>query len=90
MTKKIPLRQCVGCRQMESKKNMIRVIKTADDEILVDVTGKMNGRGAYLCKSSQCLNLALKNKGLERSLKIRIPMEVVTNLTKEMELIEAR
>lgn len=75
---------------MKDKKSMIRVIKTNDDSILIDETGKKNGRGAYICKSSDCLNKAIKNKGLERSLKISIPQEVYETLKKEMEEFETR
>ncbi len=73
MAKKIPVRQCVGCGEMKSKKEMMRVLKTAEDEICLDVTGKKNGRGAYLCKQMVCLQKVRKNKGLERSLKTGIP-----------------
>lgn len=85
---KIPMRQCTGCREMKSKKEMIRVLKTAEDEIVLDTTGKKNGRGAYLCFSSQCLERAIKSRGLERSLKASIPEEVYENLKKELEAIE--
>ena len=67
-TKKIPLRQCIGCGEMKSKKEMIRVLKTAEDEIVLDATGRKNGRGAYLCPSMDCFKKAVKNKGLELSL----------------------
>ncbi|NLL76513.1 MAG: YlxR family protein [Clostridiales bacterium] len=83
MTKKIPLRQCVGCGEMKSKKEMMRVLKTAEDEIVLDVTGKKNGRGAYVCISEECLKKARKNKGLERSFKMSIPDEVYEKLEKE-------
>ena len=72
-TKKIPLRMCIGCREMMAKKEMIRVIKTPEGEIVLDTTGKRNGRGAYICMNPECLKLAQKNKGLERSLKQSIP-----------------
>ncbi len=85
MSKKIPLRQCVGCGQMKGKKELIRVIRTAEDTILLDATGKKNGRGAYLCASAECLKKAEKNRGLERSLKTSIPREVFELLEKEME-----
>ena len=68
MAKKIPMRQCVGCGEMKSKKEMMRILKTPEDEIVLDVTGKKNGRGAYLCKEKECLTKARKNKGLELSL----------------------
>ena len=63
---KIPMRQCTGCREMKSKKEMLRVLKTTEDEIVLDTTGKKNGRGAYLCLSRECLDKAIKNHGLER------------------------
>lgn len=85
MAKKIPLRQCVGCSEMKGKKEMMRVLKTPEDEIVLDVTGKKNGRGAYLCISKECLMKARKNKGLERSFKMSIPNEVYDNLEKEFE-----
>jgi predicted RNA-binding protein YlxR (DUF448 family) len=84
MAKKIPLRQCVGCGEMKGKKDMMRVLKT-DDGICLDVTGKKNGRGAYVCKNGDCLKLARKNKGLERSFKMSIPVEVYDTLEKEFE-----
>lgn len=83
MAKKIPLRQCVGCGEMKSKKEMMRVLKTPEDEIILDLTGKKNGRGAYLCISRECLEKARKNKGLERSFKMSIPNEVYDSLEKE-------
>ncbi len=85
MGKKIPLRQCTGCLEMKSKKEMMRVLKTAEGDIVLDMTGKKNGRGAYLCMKSECLKKARKNKGLERSLKISIPEEIYENLEKEFE-----
>lgn len=85
MAKKIPMRQCVGCGEMKSKKEMMRVLKTPEDEIVLDVTGKKNGRGAYLCKTRECLIKARKNKGLERSFKMSIPNEIYDNLEKEFD-----
>ena len=86
--KKIPLRQCIGCGEMKSKKEMIRVIKTAEDQILWDATGRKNGRGAYLCPSMECFKKAVKGRGLERSFKMAIPREVYETLEKEMEEID--
>ena len=86
--KKIPLRQCIGCGEMISKKDMIRVIKTAEGEILLDATGRKNGRGAYLCPSMECFKKAVKGRGLERSFKMAIPREVYETLEKEMEEID--
>ena len=89
MAKKIPLRQCVGCGEMKSKKEMMRILKTPEDTITLDITGKKNGRGAYVCKSKDCLTLARKNKGLERSFKMSIPKEVYDTLEEEFENLEA-
>ncbi|MGN0166516.1 MAG: RNase P modulator RnpM [Acetatifactor sp.] len=89
MAKKIPLRQCVGCGEMKGKKDMMRVLKTAENEICLDVTGKKNGRGAYVCRSRECLQKARKNKGLERSFKMSIPNEVYEALEREFENLEA-
>ena len=86
--KKIPLRQCIGCGEMKSKKEMIRVIKTAEDQILLDATGRKNGRGAYLCPSMECFKKAVKGRGLERSFKMAIPREVYETLEKETEEID--
>ena len=85
--KKIPLRQCVGCGEMKAKKELIRVIKTPEEEIVLDTTGRKNGRGAYICQNLECFQKARKAKGLERSLKTAIPSEVYENLEKEMNLL---
>ena len=89
MNKKIPLRQCVGCNEMKSKKEMLRVLKTAEEEVVLDTTGKMNGRGAYLCKNADCLKRAIKQKGIERSLKMNIDKSVYEKLEKEFLDIES-
>lgn len=90
MAKKIPLRQCVGCGEMKSKKEMLRVLKSAEDgRICLDITGKMNGRGAYICRKKECLLRAAKTKGLERSFKMSIPNEVYETLEKEFDEFEA-
>lgn len=75
---------------MKSKKEMMRVLKTSEDEIILDTTGKKNGRGAYICFSKECFEKAIKNKGLERSLKTGIPPEVYESLKKEIESIESK
>ena len=75
---------------MKDKKSMLRVIKTPESAILLDTTGKKNGRGAYICASMDCLNKAIKSKGLERSLKCSIPSEVYEALKKELEEFESR
>ena len=82
--KKIPLRKCTGCNEMKPKKELVRVLKTPEDEIVLDKTGKKNGRGAYLCNSPECFRKAAKTKGLERSLQIKIPEEIYESLEKEL------
>ena len=88
--KKVPMRKCVGCGEMKSKKEMMRVLKTAENEIVLDTTGRKNGRGAYLCFCKECLQNAAKNRGLERSLKMAIPKEVYESLEREFENIEQK
>ena len=87
--RKVPMRKCVGCGEMKSKKEMMRVLETTEEEFVLDATGKKNGRGAYLCFSKDCFEKAVKNKGLERSFKQAIPKEVYEKLAKEMESFEA-
>ncbi len=87
MSKQIPQRLCIGCRQMRDKKDLIRVVRTPEQEIRIDSTGKQNGRGAYLCRRMECLDEALKNHGLERSLKTKVSSELYEELRKEMETI---
>ena len=82
--KKIPLRKCTGCGEMKTKKELIRVLKTPEDTIVLDKTGKKNGRGAYLCNDIECFRKARKSKGLERSLQCEIPTEVYDELEKEL------
>ena len=79
------MRQCIGCQEMKSKKEMLRILKTAEGEVVLDTTGRRNGRGAYLCYSGECLKKARKNRGLERSLKMSIPSEVYDSLEKEFD-----
>lgn len=87
--KKIPLRMCVGCMQMKPKGELIRVVKTPDEDVVLDITGKKNGRGAYVCKSKNCLMAAIKAKRLERTFKMPVPYEVYDRLSEEMEHIES-
>ena len=84
------MRQCVGCREMKSKRDLIRVIRTSEEEILIDTTGRKNGRGAYICPKRECLEQAIKSKGLERSLKIAIPKEIYKDFEKELDHFENR
>ena len=65
--KKVPMRQCTGCGEMKNKKDMVRILRTTENEIVLDATGRKNGRGAYLCRSRECFQKAVKSRGLERS-----------------------
>ena len=85
MPKKIPLRQCLGCREMKPKKELIRVVRSPEGEISLDFKGKKPGRGAYLCPDPECLKKAMKSKALDRSLETQIPQEVYDRLSREME-----
>ena len=82
--KKIPQRQCIGCGQMKDKKDLIRILKTQDESIVIDATGRKNGRGAYICASEECLAKAFKNKGLERSFKLAVDPGIYDELAKEL------
>lgn len=90
MAKKTPLRKCVGCGEMISKKEMMRIIKNKEGIIKFDPTGKENGRGAYLHLNQDCFNKAIKSKGLERSFKMSIPEEIYDSLSKELVDIETK
>jgi predicted RNA-binding protein YlxR (DUF448 family) len=83
--KKIPMRQCLGCREMKPKKELIRAVRSPEGEISLDFKGKAPGRGAYLCRSGECLKKALKSKALERAFSAQIPPEVYERLQREME-----
>ena len=85
MQKKIPQRQCMGCRERKEKRAMIRVVRCTDGSVSLDFSGKLNGRGAYVCPDPECLKKAQKSKALERSLEVAIPQEVYDRLAKEME-----
>ena len=86
--RKVPLRQCTGCGERKEKKELVRIIKTPEDQIMIDLTGKKNGRGAYICRQKECLQKARKNKGLERSFKMSISPEVYDTLEKEFDQLE--
>ena len=83
--KKIPQRQCVGCREMKDKRALIRVVKSPEGEISLDFRGKKPGRGAYVCPDAECLRRARKSRALERAFSAQIPPEVYDALEKEME-----
>jgi hypothetical protein len=88
MAKKIPLRQCIGCGEMKGKNEMLRVLRTEDNQIIIDSTGRKNGRGAYICHNPECMKKARKSRALDRSFKMAVSDEVYENLTKEIELFE--
>lgn len=82
--KQKPMRKCVGCNEMKEKAMLLRIVKTPEGDFLVDHTNRANGRGAYLCKNADCYRQAIKNKGLERSLKCKIPEDIVKQLEQEI------
>lgn len=83
------MRICTGCGESKPKKELIRILRTPEEEIIVDATGKKNGRGAYICCSVECLRKAIKSRGLERSLKVEIPKELLLTLEKELVSLES-
>ncbi len=85
MERKIPMRQCVGCREMKPKKELIRVVRSPEGAISLDFRGKAPGRGAYLCHDPACLKQAIRSKALERGFAIPIPQEVYNSLVSTME-----
>ncbi len=90
MEKKIPMRQCLGCREMKAKRELIRVVRSPEGEISLDFRGKAPGRGAYLCPDPQCLKKAVKAKALEHAFSTRIPDEIYARLAEEMEAGDGR
>lgn len=90
MIKKVPIRKCVGCQERREKRDLIRIVRSPEGEFAVDATGKKPGRGAYICASIECLEKALKNKGLERSFKTAIGEEVKTILREKVAEHERR
>ena len=83
--KKEPLRQCIGCMEMKSKKQLVRIVKNKLGEVSLDTTGKAQGRGAYICPDPECLKKARKTRALERCLEVEIPEAVYDRMEKEME-----
>lgn len=79
-TRKTPLRKCTGCKEMKDKKDLIRIVRTTNGDFLIDNTLKQSGRGAYICKTNQCISLAKKNKGFERSFKSPVPSIIYESL----------
>ena len=85
MQKKIPMRQCVGCREMKAKKELVRVVRSPEGEISLDFRGKAPGRGAYVCPQAERLRRAIKSRALERGLDCQIPQEINDQLLLRME-----
>lgn len=85
MQKKIPQRQCMGCRERKAKRDLIRVVRGTDGVVMLDFSGKVNGRGAYICPHPECLQKVRKSKALDRSLETEIPEQVYARLSKELE-----
>ncbi len=83
-SKKIPMRMCLGCREMKPKRELVRVIRTPEGEIKLDVTGKASGRGAYICRSAECLKQSIKTKALSRAFDTAVGDEVLQALEKEI------
>ena len=85
MQKKVPLRQCLGCREMKQKQELIRIVKSPENEISLDPGGKMPGRGAYICNDTNCFKRAEKAKALSRAFKTKIPDNIINELSKQLE-----
>ena len=85
MPKKLPLRQCLGCREMKPKKELVRVVRSPEGEVSIDLKGKKPGRGAYVCRSADCLKKALRSNALGRSLEVTVPAELHDALVAELE-----
>ena len=88
MEKKIQMRKCLGCMQSFPKKDLIRVVRTTENEVLIDLTGKKSVRGAYLCKDKACLKKAVKAKRIQSNLEVQISEELIESLSKELDGIE--
>jgi len=84
MPKKIPMRQCVGCREMKPKRELIRVVKSPEGAVSLDFKGKLPGRGAYVCPQKECLTKARKSKALERAFEMQLPVQVYEGLEEQM------
>ena len=87
--RKIPMRQCIGCRDMKSKKELLRILRTPEGQFVIDTTGKKNGRGAYLCRNAECFEAAAQSKGLERAFQCGVSGAVYEALLKEFKGLEA-
>lgn len=88
--KKVPMRMCVGCKELKPKKELIRIVKNKENEIFIDFTGKANGRGAYICRQNVCLEKAIKSKMLERTFGVAIDPVIYETLRKNMEELNGK
>lgn len=88
--RKIPLRMCLGCRERKNKREMIRIVRTPQGEVLVDPTGKKSGRGAYLCPGQDRLEKVVKNNGLEKALEIKIDRQIIEGLREQLARVDLR
>ena len=84
MEKRVPLRKCLGCMSSFPKRDLVRVVKTPEGEVVLDLSGKKSGRGAYICKSSACLKKAIKSKRIQNNLEAEIPEGLILDLEKEL------
>ena len=87
--KKIPMRMCVGCREMKEKRDLIRIVRTPEGDAVLDATGKRSGRGAYVCRQADCLRRAIRQKQLERQLEITLTPEITDALASEMDKLNS-
>ncbi|MBO5287330.1 MAG: YlxR family protein [Clostridia bacterium] len=88
MEKKVPLRKCLGCMGSFPKKDLVRVVRTPEGEVIIDLNGKKSGRGAYICKSKSCLKKAIKSKRIQSNLEVEIPESVTIELEKELSIAD--
>lgn len=87
MQKKIPLRQCLGCREMKPKRELVRVVRSPEGHVSVDATGRSPGRGAYICRDAGCLQKAIRSRALSRALEAEIPADVYDTLRADLEAL---
>lgn len=85
MPRKIPMRQCLGCREMKPKNELMRIVRTPEGNIVFDTRGKVSGRGAYVCRDAACLKKAVKSRALDRALETKIPDEIMNMLSEGLE-----
>ncbi|HHW45672.1 MAG TPA: YlxR family protein [Clostridiales bacterium] len=82
--KKLPMRMCTGCGEHKPKRELVRVVRTKEGDIFLDLTGRASGRGAYICKNSECFRLAVKSKRIEKTLKAKVPEDVYASIEEEL------